>query len=129
MSKLLGILLLLIGAVVLVPALRARAIPHMQPVLDPFYEWSARNRVNSIVGLVREEESLGRALPNPRSFPAFVDERDHQKGAGTDPWGTPFYLRLTRTTYVVGSAGRDRIPNTADDIRSAPQPRKGQASR
>ena len=129
MSKLLGILLLLIGAVVLVPALRVRAMPHMQPVLDPFYEWSARNRVNSIAGLVREEETLGRALPSPRGFSAFVDERDHQKGAGTDPWGTPFYLRLTRRTYVVGSAGKDRIPNTADDILSAAQPRRAPASR
>ncbi|HEX8671226.1 MAG TPA: hypothetical protein VF710_05030 [Longimicrobium sp.] len=123
MSKLLGILLLLIGAVVLVPQLRARAMPHVQPALNPFYEWSARNRVNDIVEILHEEETLGRNIPDPASFAGFVARRDFQQDAANDPWGTPFYLRLTRKAYFVGSAGRDRLPNTADDIVSAPQPR------
>jgi hypothetical protein len=124
MSKLLGILLLLIGAVVLVPQLRARAMPHVQPALNPFYEWSARNRVNDIVEILHEEETLGRNIPDPANFAGFVARRDFQKDAAHDPWGTPFYLRLTRKAYFVGSAGRDRLPNTEDDIVSPPQPRK-----
>ena len=124
MSKLLGFLLLLIGAVVLVPQLRARAMPHVQPALNPFYEWSARNRVNEIVGFLQEEETLGRSIPTPANFTDFVARRDFQKDAARDPWGTPFYLRVTRKGYFVGSAGRDRLPNTPDDIVSAPQPRK-----
>lgn len=128
-SKLLGILLVLVAAVVLVPSLRERVMPRLQPALNPAYEWSARNRVNEIVKLVHEEEALGRPLPNPRRFAAFVDQRDFQEGAGTDPWGSPYYLRLSRKTYVVGSAGKDRIPNNADDIVSAPQPRRDAARR
>ena len=129
MSKLLGFLLLLAAAIVMVPQLRQRAMPHMQPALNPFYEWSARNRVNEIVALVHEEETLGRPIPNARDFAAFVETRDYQKDAGLDPWGTPFYLHLTRKTYLVGSAGRDRQPNTADDIVSPPQPRRAPAAR
>ncbi len=129
MSKLLGFLLLAIGAVVLVPALRERAMPHVAPALDPFYSWSARNRVSEIVDLLREEETLGRGIPAPRDFAKFVDQRDFQKGASLDPWGTPFYLQVRRRTYVVGSAGKDRLPRTADDILSEPQPRKGAPNR
>ncbi len=129
MSKLLGFLLLLIGAVVLVPQLRARAMPYVQPALNPFYEWSARNRVNDIVQILHEEETLGRPIPNPASFAAFVARRDFQKDAAHDPWGTPFYLRVTRKAYFVGSAGRDRIPNTPDDIVSPPQVRKAAVRR
>jgi hypothetical protein len=125
MSKLIGFLLLAIGAVVLVPALRERAMPHVAPALDPFYSWSARNRVSEIVDLLHEEETLGRTIPAPRDFAEFVDRRDMKKGASLDPWGTPFYLQLTRRTYLVGSAGKDRVPRTADDILSEPQPRKG----
>lgn len=129
MSKLLGFLLLLIGAVVLVPPLRARAMPYVQPALNPFYEWSARNRVNDIVEILHEEETLGRSIPDPRNFAGFVARRDFQKDAAQDPWGTPFYLRVTRKAYFVGSAGRDRIPNTPDDIVSPPQARKAAVRR
>jgi hypothetical protein len=129
MSKLLGFLLLLIGAVVLVPQLRARAMPHVQPALNPFYEWSARNRVNDIVEILHEEETLGRNIPSPADFPGFVARRDFQKDAAQDPWGTPFYLRITRKAYFVGSAGKDRLPNTPDDIVSPPQPRKAAVRR
>ena len=129
MSKLFSLLLLLIGAVVLVPSLRARAIPHVQPALDPFYEWSARNRVNEIVGLLHQETTLGRQVPSSRELPGFLEGRDTKEGAGTDPWGTPFFIRNTRTAYYVGSAGRDRTPNTPDDILSPPQPRTGKARR
>jgi hypothetical protein len=124
MSKLLGFLLLAIGAVVLVPSLRERAMPHVAPALDPFYSWSARNRVTEIVDLLHQEETLGRPIPAPREFAQFVDRRDVKKGASLDPWGTPFYLQVNRRTYVVGSAGKDRRPRTPDDIVSPPQPRK-----
>lgn len=129
MSKLFSALLLVVGAVVLVPALRARAIPHVQPVIDPFYEWSARNRVKEIVGLLHQEATLGRPIPASRDLPVFLERHDYKKDAGNDPWGTPFYIRSTRTSYTVGSAGRDRSVNTTDDILSAPQPRKGSSRR
>ena len=129
MSKLFSLLLLVVGAVVLVPSLRARAIPHVQPAIDPFYEWSARNRVNEIVGLLHQESTLGRPIPASRDLPGFLERHDYKKDAGNDPWGTPFYIRSTRTTYTVGSAGRDRSVNTTDDILSAPQPRKGSSRR
>jgi len=129
MSKLFGFLILLIGAIVLVPQLRARAMPYAQPALNPFYEWSARNRVNEIVGILHEEETLGRPIPDPASFARFVAQRNFKKDAAQDPWGTPFYLRVTRKAYFVGSAGKDRLPNTPDDIVSPPQARKAAVRR
>lgn len=129
MSKLFSLLLLVVGAVVLVPSLRTRAIPHVQPAIDPFYEWSARNRVKEIVTLLQRETTLGRPIPDSRDLPGFLARHDYKKDAGNDPWGTPFYIRSTRASYTVGSAGRDRSVNTTDDILSAPQPRTGASRR
>jgi hypothetical protein len=124
MSRIFGLLFLLVLAVVLVPPIRQRARPYMQPVLDPVYEWSAKNRVKTLVKLVQEEEQLGRQIPPPAMFAAFVDGRDFQKDASKDPWGNNYYLRVLRKGYYVGCAGRDQIPGTPDDIVSATIPRR-----
>jgi hypothetical protein len=116
MSRIFGLLLLLIITVLLVPPIRQRARPYMQPALDPVYEWSAKNRVKTLVELMREEEMLGRHVPTAREFSAFVENRDSQRDASLDPWGNPYYLRMLRKGYYVGSSGRDQIPGTPDDI-------------
>jgi hypothetical protein len=116
MSKIVGLLLLLLLFVLLIPPVRMRARPYMQPVLDPVYEWSAKNRVKTLVELVQEEEILGHVIPTPARFAQFVDQRDMQQDASKDPWGTTYYLRVLRRGYYVGSAGRDRLPGTPDDI-------------
>jgi hypothetical protein len=116
MSRIVGLLLILILTVLLVRPIRERARPYIQPALDPVYEWSARNRVHTLLNLMREEETLGHALPTPDRFAQFIEFRDFQKDASKDPWGNPYYLRLQRRGYFVGSAGRDQVPNTPDDI-------------
>jgi hypothetical protein len=116
MSKIVGLLLLVLLFILLIPPVRTRARPYMQPVLDPVYEWSAKNRVKGLVRLVQEEEILGRRIPTPAEFPRFVDQRDMQQDASKDPWGTTYYLRVLRRGYYVGSAGRDQLPGTPDDI-------------
>jgi hypothetical protein len=124
MSRIIGLLLLLVLAVLLVPPIRHRATPYMQPALDPVYEYAARNRVKTLVNLVREEETLGRPLPLPKDFTRFVDQRDFQRDPGTDPWGQPYYLKVTRRAYYVGSPGRDKVVGTTDDIVSETVSRK-----
>lgn len=122
MGKIVGLVLLLIGAVVLVPPLREKVRPHVQFAFDPFYSWSARNRVAEILDVVKGEQQLGRPLPAPRDFAAFVDRLDFREDASIDPWGNPYFLRVTRSTYQVGSAGKDGQAGTPDDILSAQEP-------
>ena len=108
MSRIVGLLLLLLLTVLLVPPIRERARPYMQPAIDPVYEWSARNRVKTLLNLVREQESLGKQLPTPKDFAQFVDARDFQKDASKDPWGNPYYLHMAsrrgKVDFIAGFA-------------------------
>jgi hypothetical protein len=121
-SKLFWILLLVVAAVVLVKPLRDRASVHMEPALNPVYEWNTRNRVHDLQRLTAQEISAGGELPKPRDFHTFVSKLEGGESA-VDSWGQPYFLTVTRRTYQVGSSGRDRVRGTADDIVSEPAPR------
>jgi hypothetical protein len=121
-SKLFWILLLVVAAVVLVKPLRDRASVHMEPALNPVYEWNTRNRVHDLQRLTARELSAGGELPRPRDFHTFISKLEGGKSA-VDSWGQPYYLTVSRRTYQVGSSGRDRVRGTPDDIVSEPAPR------
>lgn len=115
MTRLLGILVLAVAAVLLTPSLRERARPQIEWALTPVYRWETRNRVNDIHRVLIRERATGGQLPRPRDFPAFLEQREGA-GAALDPWGEPFFLEADRTTFRVGSAGQDRTRGTDDDI-------------
>jgi len=122
MSRIFLLILCLIAAVVMVPALRERARPHLQPVLDPIYEWNARNRVKEIANLVKRADAMGRLPSGQTEFPQFVENEDTRVNASIDPWGSQYYMVTSRTGFRVGSPGRDRVRNTTDDILSTELP-------
>ena len=117
--RLVWILVLLIGAVVFVPALRERAVPHVEFALNPLYEWQAKNRVNAISRELVRARAEGTAFPRPREFQAFLAEREGADAA-LDPWGEPYFLSRDRRSFRVSSAGPDRRSNSEDDIHSTP---------
>lgn len=119
MSRLLGIMVLLLAAVLLLPPLRERAAPQIEWALTPVYRWEAKNRVSDLRRVMERERSAGVQLPGPREFQSFVTRHE---GAATsiDPWDSPYFLESTRTTLRIGSAGPDRVRGTADDIYSKP---------
>ena len=122
-SKIFWLLMGLIAVVVLVPPVRARVWPKLQPALNPVYEWNARTRVNDIRDLVKRADATGRPVPSaPIEFAHFVDSEDMQQDASMDPWGTAYYIVFDRATFRVGSAGKDLQYGTADDILSNPEP-------
>jgi hypothetical protein len=126
MSRIFLLILCLAAAVVMVPALRERARPHLQPVLDPIYEWNARNRVKEIANLVTRADAIGRLPAGEAEFPQFVENEDTRVNASLDPWGSQYYMLTSRTGFRVGSPGRDRTRNTADDILTAELPLKSE---
>jgi hypothetical protein len=117
MSRILGILVLVLAAVLLLPTLRERARPQIEWALTPVYRWEAKNRVNELHRVLTRERATGGQLPQPRQFQQFI-VRTEGAPASLDPWGEPYYLETTRTTIRVGSAGPDRVRGTADDIHS-----------
>jgi hypothetical protein len=119
-QKLFLVLLVAVAAVVMVPQLRAKVWPKVQPALNPLYEWSAKNRVNEIRDLVKRADAQGHSVPSGAAFAQFVDNEDLQQNASQDPWGNAYYIMFSGSTFQIGSAGKDRQPGTADDILSNP---------
>ena len=102
-------------------SVRAHVQPYAHFVLDPVYEWSAHSQVKEIARLVQTDAATGREVPNERTFTAFLEhEYPDDEHPDQDPWGTPYFLRRDGESLVIGSAGRDREPDTGDDIVSAP---------
>ena len=116
--------LLLIGgfAVVANPDWRAKAQPYVQPALDPVYEWQAAGRVNEIAKAIHAQTKMDRPLPTEKTLTEFLQHRYASEAAARDPWGTPFFLKNSRRSLAVGSAGPDHKVGTEDDILSDPVP-------
>jgi hypothetical protein len=119
-QKLFLLLVIAVAAVVMVPQLRERVWPKVQPAFNPVYEWSARSRVNEIRDLVKRADAMGHTPPAGAAFDDFVDREDMQGNASEDPWGTPYYIMFSGNSFQIGSAGKDREPGTDDDIVSTP---------
>lgn len=110
------LVLVLAAAALASPAVRGRLQPHVQPALDPVYEWSTRSRVNEIARMIQTDRAAGRSTPTPKTFPEFLERRYPGDGGATDPWGAPYYLVKARAGTSVGSAGADGVRGTPDDI-------------
>lgn len=122
LQKIFLALVIAVAVVVLVPPVRQKVWPKVQPAFNPLYEWSARTRVDEISDVVKRADSLGRSVPaDGVAFAAFVDSEDMQQDASKDPWGTPYYIVFNGQSFQVGSAGKDLQPGTDDDILSTPQ--------
>jgi hypothetical protein len=117
MSRIVWLLVFLVGAVLFVKPLRERARPQIEFALNPIYSWEAKNRVNAITRVLVRERAQGTQFPKPRDFQKFLADREGADAA-IDPWGQPYFLYRDRRTYRVSSAGPDRRINTTDDIRS-----------
>jgi hypothetical protein len=117
MGRFFAVLLLAIVLVIVSRPLREKVEPHVQFALNPIYSWSAKNRVAELEKLLEDQKSLSRPLPAPRDFLHFIQDQD-PGGGGVDPWGNPYYMLATRTTFQVGSNGKDGQQGTDDDILS-----------
>ena len=131
MKKVLLLTLLLVLLVLNVPPVRRAAAPVIDPigaglavivepvvvkVRTPFFEWRAKDETRAIVALMRDQEAIGQQLPRAREFHDWLQRRHRANPDGLDPWGMPYYVKYTDQGAVVGSAGPDLEPNTADDI-------------
>ena len=121
-AKIFWLLVAAAVVVAVVPPVRQRVWPKLQPALNPVYEWNAHNRVNELRGVVKRADALGRTIPTGEAFARFVDAEDMKENASIDPWGSPYYVSISGVTFQVGSAGKDRAVGTEDDILSKPEP-------
>jgi hypothetical protein len=119
MSRIVWILVLLLGAVLFIKPLRDEARPRLEFALNPIYKWEAKNRVNEISRVLVRVRAEGSKLPRPRDFYAFLADKEGVDAA-LDPWGEPYFMYRDQRVFRVSSAGPDRTANTEDDIHSTP---------
>jgi hypothetical protein len=118
MGRLFLIALFVVVAVLINPTMRTKAMPYIQPALDPAYEMMARTRLKDIAKSMEAQAAVGRALPTEKTIGAFLKERYATSDAAVDPWGTPYFVKPKHDRVIVASAGPDRKKGTADDILS-----------
>jgi hypothetical protein len=94
-----------------------RIAPQAERLLNPMRKSGARREITFILREIAAQRLIGRPLPDPREFRFWVREKVEAVEDGLDPWGTPYYMRRSRGTVTVGSAGVDRTPGTGDDVR------------
>ena len=100
---------------------RARIRPHVQWLLDPVYEWSVGPKVNDIAREIETAGPTGVPIPtSDKELSEFLRGQYHQEEAELDPWGVPYFLTREANSVRIASAGRDRVPHSADDIASEP---------
>ncbi|MFW6078862.1 MAG: hypothetical protein ACOC8B_01395 [Gemmatimonadota bacterium] len=132
MKKLL-LFVVLVGLVIgTVPEARERAMPVLRPagetvarvadvgvslLVDSVFSWSVERELRGILTRLEQHLIGGGRLPSPSEFPAFL--RRNRLGGSIDPWGTPYYIQVTRDSIFVGSAGPDTTRTTDDDIRAS----------
>lgn len=122
--------LCLIGAAFGIAPIRARILPHLDPVLGrlgpagekisaPAKRLAAKNEANILLRRLAQDHADRKELPDPLSFQTWV--RLNTKGGkrGLDPWGHPYYLVRGNHQMTVGSHGPDRKRNTRDDVRAS----------
>jgi len=116
--RLLLVLIVLLAFVVVNPTARERAVPYIQPVLDPVHEWSTRSRLSEYVRLIREDETVGRGVRSNQDLAELLRREYPHRDATVDPWGNPYFIHPVRGGFTVASAGRDGVPGTERDMHS-----------
>ncbi|MFQ5535969.1 MAG: type II secretion system protein GspG [Gemmatimonadota bacterium] len=112
-KKLILLLLIAFGAAMAIPSTRARLEERAAPVINRFKAKLVPSRLEAMADQL--EARLKRGEKYPGNFAGWLN-RDYS-GVPEDPWGTLYYLETSRSGFTVGSAGPDRKPNTADDIK------------
>ncbi|HEY7771289.1 type II secretion system protein GspG [Longimicrobium sp.] len=105
------------------PALRTRAAPHVEPLVNPLRRITVGDRVNNMARLVEKEIHRTGEAPQPRDLAGILKRMYPGRDDATlDPWGRKFLLRRRAGTFHVLSTGPDRRQGTSDDIVSDPLP-------
>lgn len=124
MGRYLFYLILVIGAITSVPALRTRAerpasaaYAHVAPLLrrvsDPVRTNITQRELKVISTKLKELRDSDSPMPSRRSFPDWVKE---SVTVGTDAWGSEYFLVFQDGSSVIGSPGPDKEAGTADDV-------------
>ncbi len=113
------VLLVFAGIVIALSApQRERLVQDTAFIREPYYRWTARNRVDEIAQRLKNDAERGEALPGRLTFRQYLERTEQDPARVLDPWGRPYFLRAEAFAVRVGSMGRDGREGTEDDILS-----------
>ncbi len=125
MIRLMLYLLVAIGAIATVPALRQRAAPpaerlwsRISPAVraftDPIRASVTRREESALAEQIRQVHNAGQKLPDPDQFQRWIGLTST---VSRDGWDNQYYLLVNADgTVWVGSNGPDGLRSTDDDI-------------
>ena len=127
MIKKLVIVAVILGFAWSIPAARQRMMQWAEPALErlgpvgervvtPVRRYNTRNEIVFLMRALAQDYEVRRPLPNPRTFPAWLERNTPAGREGKDGWGNPYYMRADRLGITIGSPGPDGTADTADDI-------------
>lgn len=123
MFKIILIVLVVVGAIITIPALHSRAgimlgpvedklAPHMTFATDPMKKVRTSDKESNILGMLKQDHIQGRKSPEPEDFPQWLKDRQVEP----DGWGNRYYLFQKNDSIFIGSNGPDGKKNTPDDL-------------
>lgn len=96
-----------------VPGTRAAMMEKAAPMVDSFKTKLTTRRLEAMADQLTARVNRGEGFP--ASFEGWL--RREFASPSEDAWGNLYYLQTRRNGFVVGSAGPDGHPGTADDVR------------
>ena len=127
MFKFLLFFILAVGTVFGIPALRAKVMPPLEPVLsklgigerlsNPIKKRTANNEIRVLLQKLAEDISEKKEPPSPLGFRGWVRANTRLEKRGLDPWGRAYWLSRSPNQLTVGSNGPDQKRDTPDDVR------------
>jgi hypothetical protein len=123
MFKIILICLVVIGAIISIPALHERAgvmlapvekklAPHMTFATDPMKKVRTSDKETNILGMLKQEHLQGRKTPEPDEFPQWLKEHAIEP----DGWGNRYFMFQKNDSIFIGSNGPDGKKGTPDDF-------------
>lgn len=128
MKRIFLAILLLVLAVLLIPALRERAQPGidasrtwmgeklegpMSPILTPYRTLRTQTRMGEAGRLLVRDRNRGRRPPTPEEFPDYLTRNNVEL---LDYWGAPLIIEQEPDSLAIISPGPDLEYRTDDDV-------------
>ncbi len=117
MFKVIGLLILALGAGLYFPGTRAPILAKAAPLINPALRWTTRGEMDQIVKDLENWERTRRPFPAGRGeFTEWLEARYQARDTAIDAWGLDYQLQSGSVSFTVLSAGPDREYQTSDDL-------------
>ncbi len=112
LGKIILLVVLALGISLAVPSTRAIVMEKAAPVMNGVKAKLVPSRLETMADQLEVRVSRGEGFPS--SWESWL--RREYSGVPEDPWGSFYYLQVSRRSFTVGSMGPDGVEGNEDDM-------------